>query len=195
MNFAPIPKHLQDHCEIVGGLAVPRVVAKGTAGRMVLKTSTYPHFDEMICWEGSNEAWDFGRYDDEKKRQCIIESRCHVCWEASADPLICEPKGMKALRPVTYGRAEGVLMNAPWVCPICLLYASKTCPHLVGNANAQVFYMREHKVIGTAYKPVDPTDPVPLPGSKALLTFRVLALDCVANPLSEWAAKAERRYG
>jgi hypothetical protein len=195
MNVTQIPKHISDRCEIVGGVAVPRVVARGTAGKMVLVPSTYPKFDEMICWEGENDTYDFARYDDEKKRVCVIESRCHVCWDALVDPLICEPKGFAGLREATMGRDMGYLFGAPWVCPRCLLYSAKICPRLRDNPVAEVYFMRQHKVIGTSYKPAKEGDPVPMPGSKALLTFRVMGIEFASNRLADWVAKAERRHG
>jgi len=189
-----VPAHLS-HLPFLGGLPVPRVVADHRVGRIALAPSTWDGFDLMTVWEGESGGPDFGKYDEEKQRRCVVEQWCHVCG-AGGDLMVCVPRTPKL---ITLNGVQMAVVHQPWVCGPCLAYAIRVCPPLRRLAEEGrglvIFGLQDQRPIQTMWRPADPGDPVPPPGSMVLSTHKLpVPPEARTQDLPGWAASVGGRY-
>lgn len=179
------------------GLPVPQVVAtmKGRGG--LCPTTRFPGFTHVTTWEPTGEAPNFGQYDDEKLRTCMMESRCHVCWLTDGPLILCLP-GLTSLNDaqrIQVGSRMAPMVLQPWVCPPCLAFACAHCPPLRAAIKSQrglVVYPHATRLVMTAWKPAEADDPMPPLGAVVLSLIKVAILKARTVPLPEWAKKFGR---
>lgn len=196
-----IPSHMSE-CAVHGGLPVPRVVAT-TKGHSAIteadELSAQAGATHQIVWVPENDTPDFGKYDDTKQRQSMVERRCHVCWKADGLMLLCDPGRTATTDGQQMAFATGreyPLVKQPWVCPSCLSFACQHCPPLrkaIAERRGLVFYPMVSTLVSTFYKAVDVGDPQPPDGSRVISSIKVAVVKSRVTPLHEWALAAGGR--
>lgn len=145
----------------------------------------------MTMWIGESGPPDFGKYDDEHHRHCMVHRWCHVCGANLKHPLICSPTGPQ--RRMVDGK-EVELYLQPWVCAPCLAYAAVTCPPLRSAMDrAIVLAPTESRLIATFWKPANPGDPVPPLGLSVISSFKIQIVKGGVQLLRDWMGTAGKK--